>query len=151
MAQQVDFYVLEQADLAGRLVFIGRLIAKILSHDKRVVVLVEDNEAAARVDELLWHSPPESFIPHEIFDPTKSQPTNTPETVTIAASETAVNGYEVCINLRDHIPSNHGDLERLVEVVCQDPQVLHSTREKYRFYRKLGYPLQSHSINAGAV
>lgn len=140
--EQVDFYVLEQGDISARHHFVCRLAEKILSRQLQLEILVEDNEHARLFDQFMWETPPESFVPHST--PTADDSTLDP--VVIRNSDQMAYLDRVCINLRPSTPSNHDQLKRLVEVVCQDPAVLQSTRQKYGFYRQQGYPLQSHPI-----
>lgn len=148
MAPQVDFYVLDLADLSSRYHFCCRLLAKIFSQRQRCTVLVDDQATASALDDALWQNPPESFLPHQIVDSASEGSADAGEAISIRISDQAPR-EDVCINLRAGVPANHAQLSRLVEIVCQDPNVLNSTREKYRFYRELAYPLQSHPIKSG--
>ena len=141
MTTQVDFYVLDQATAESRWQFCSRLLPKVIGRQQRCSVLVNSEAEAEQLDSWLWQQPPESFLPHAIK--TSGSEANHP--IEIVSSPTA-SAAAVCINLRPEVPSNHADIPRLVEVVCQLPDVLNSTREKYRFYRQLGYPLQSHPV-----
>jgi len=138
---QVDFYVLDATDADARWRFCGRLLEKILANHVRCTLLVDEPNTAEQLDTFLWQSPPESFIPHGLDVNSDRDP------VTISTANTAPVD-SVCINFRQQAPHNHSEIGRLVEIVCQTPNVLTETREKYRFYRQLGYPLQSHPIKA---
>lgn len=143
MQPQVDFYVLEQGELSARSDFICRLSAKIVGRGLRVTILTESESQIDALDQHLWHVPPESFIPHGTDG-------EADEAVILKCADSAPDPSTVCINLRRDPPNNHAQLSRLVEIVCQEPGVLAATREKYRFYRQLNYPLQSHPISATA-
>ncbi len=145
MATQVDFYVLEQTGVESRWGFCARLLNKVIGQRQRATVLVDNESTARELDDFLWASPPESFLPHLIALPEQA----TTDQIAIAFGNVAP-ADRVCINLSADVPDNHANLDRLIEVVSQDPDVLSTTREKYRFYRQLGYPLQSHPIKAGA-
>lgn len=144
---QVDFYVLEREDTLSRLQFACRLAGKILALQQQLSILVEDQSAAEDINQLLWDYPPESFIPHglESAEDKETQP------VVISTTDEVPKPISICINLRRQSPTNHADLNRLVEVVCQNDGVLATTREKYKFYRQQDYPLQSHSISSNAL
>ncbi len=61
-----DVVFLSVADNKSKL---GKLINTIHEHyakGQRVLVRVPDEKAAAFLDEHLWRSPPESFLPHEV-------------------------------------------------------------------------------------
>ena len=151
MAAQVDFYVLAQADPLARLRFCARLLPKILSQQPRCTILVGNATDAETLDAALWEQIPESFLPHVVV--TEDETTadgEILEPITIRIGNPAPTAG-VCINLHAEVPAQHADLNRVVEIVCQDPVILSTTREKYRFYRQLGYPLQSHSITTEAL
>ncbi len=142
---QVDFYILDRDDPLCRLQFVCRLVTKILALKQQVDILVNDEASAAELDRLLWHYPPESFSPHQI------SPSEPQEAVRICLQAQVQDPQAVCINLRTQAPDNHAELQRLVEIVCQQADVLSTTREKYKFYRQQDYPLQSHSIPSSTL
>ena len=58
---QVDFYQLGRTPLEQ---VISSLAQKLLSEDKRLLVVAEDEGLLARLDRMLWDEGPTSFIPH---------------------------------------------------------------------------------------
>ena len=153
---QVDFYVLDREDPLSRLQFTCRLVGKILALQQSVGILVNDQATADQLDTLLWHYPPESFSPHALEADTSETSTSdsldgTASPVLISLNRGLPSIYPICINLQTETPTNHSALQRLVEIVCQDANILNTTREKYKFYRQQDYPLQSHPIPSSAL
>jgi DNA polymerase-3 subunit chi len=59
---QVDFYQLGRAPLEQ---VIASIAQKLLSEEKRLLIVAEDEGLLARLDRLLWDHGPTSFLPHE--------------------------------------------------------------------------------------
>jgi len=47
----------------------------------------------------------------------------------------------VLINLSDQTPSNFARFERMLEIVADQEAERNAGRERYRFYKERGYPL----------
>ena len=54
---------------------------------------------------------------------------------------------DVLINLASEVPMFFSRFDRVSEIVDADPQVRELGRQRYRFYRDRGYPLESHQID----
>lgn len=140
---QVDFYVLDTDTPASRREFVARLLGKIQQLGKTAWVAVADEEEAQVMDRLLWEFPPESFLPHAVA--TNDEAGND-VSVLISSRAEAQPLPEVYVNLRSDPPPQHAALQRLVEVVIQEPSILEATRRNYRFYREQGYDVKPHDI-----
>lgn len=138
----VDFYVLNTDNPAERREFVARLLGTIQRRRKTVWVAVADADDAGLMDRLLWDYPPESFLPHAMAEPGAQ-----PEVPVLISPEPEAQPLpDVYVNLRNQLPPQHGSLERLVEVVIEEPSVLAATRNNYRFYREQGYEVRTHKI-----
>ena len=61
---KVTFYKL--ANTAPTLKFVCQLIKKACAAQQQVLCLVDDDQTAEQLDQLLWEFEPEAFIPHGI-------------------------------------------------------------------------------------
>lgn len=138
---QIDFYILPAPAVEQRLVFACRLAQKAFQSGSRVYIAVNDATAAAELDVQLWGFRPESFLPHDVEG---GNPLHAPITVGFGAD--CGDHHDLLINLKDTIPDYFSRFQRLAEVVCQEEQVLASTRQHYGFYRHRGYPINSHKL-----
>jgi len=140
---EVDFHILAQESEPERLFYTCRLINKIFKQSLNVIVVCNNSEHAQQLSDLLWHFKEDAFIPHELEFAEKS-------TIQIIIAEKEYEQlhdfHDVCINLSEHIPSYFGQFNRLLEVVCQNEQVLASTRVHYKFYQTRGYPIIQHDL-----
>lgn len=135
---RIDFYA-GSGDI-GRTVF--ALTQKAVRAGHRVWVLARDPAQAAEVDAKLWTEPPGGFLPHCHIDHELAR--RTP--VLIGHDPDAAPHEDVLLNLRDEMPVCFSRFGRLLEVVGSDPAAVQAARERFRFYRDRGYPLQHHDL-----
>jgi DNA polymerase-3 subunit chi len=136
---RVDFYILQDVDLAAAHRFACRLAAKAITTGTAVHIHADDQRAAAELDEMLWHYPEHRFIPHAC------------EASTLAPSSPLRLGWSqpanpdgVLINLASEIPNFFGRFDRVAEIVVEATRDL--GRDRYKFYRDRGYPLFHHEL-----
>ena len=155
---QIDFYVLPDDQQRTRLEFVCRLTDKLLKLGKRVYIALDSQQQVDNMDAMLWTFLPDSFLPHHCSSGTSTGENtgeNTAEThADVSATPIVLSHWQdpppanaVYINLRPSPPADCGPIDRLVEVVIQDPAVLTNTRQHFKFYREQGYPIQSHTLS----
>jgi DNA polymerase-3 subunit chi len=138
---QIDFY----SNVADKLATACRIAAKAYARGNRMLVLCPDAETAARLDRMLWVSPPTAFVPH--CAATDALAAVTPIVLDHTGAEPAID--QVLLNLRPEWPSFFGRFERLVEIVSLDEGDKAQARNRFRFYRDRGYELRNHDLNEG--
>lgn len=143
---RIDFYVLADSSVESRMEFACRLTQKAQQMGSRVYIAVDDKQQAQQLDQLLWSFRPESFVPHDCEG---ESALHTP--VLVGFGEDCSDHHDLLINLKSNIPDYFSRFERLVEIVCQQEQVLTQTREHFTFYRERGYPIQSHDMRKRAA
>jgi DNA polymerase-3 subunit chi len=150
---QVDFYILSDDSPQARLRIACRLADKAVQRSLGVFLLVESEDDAHKLDELLWTFSQNSFLPHR-FAWTEAAG-GVSEPVVIGFDEHAqaalVGGddsedWGLMINLAPSVPAAFGRYERLAEIVGASAEIRERGRERYRFYRERGYTLQTHQI-----
>ncbi len=136
---RVDFYVLQDVDLAAAHRFACRLAAKAVTTGNHVHIHNDDQAAAAELDEMLWHYPEHRFIPHASEDSTLAKPSPL-----LLGWNPPVDPDGVLINLASEIPTFFGRFDRVAEIVVEATR--DTGRERYKFYRDRGYPLFHHEL-----
>jgi DNA polymerase-3 subunit chi len=139
---QVDFYVLQKGSAGDRYRLACRIADKARTAGHRVVVHTRSAEEARHMDRLLWTFQEQSFLPHGLLG--EAVPAINP--VLIGDAEQAPEEHEVLINLAMETPTFFSRFERLAECVDNDDVARSASRERYRFYRDRGYPLNLHEI-----
>jgi DNA polymerase-3 subunit chi len=139
---QVDFYVLEEQAPGNRFTLACRLSEKIYQQGRRIFIHTGSAEETRHMDRLLWTFRQGSFIPHGTDG--DCDPAITP----VIIGHGGENGeeHDVLINLAGEVPGFFSRFERVAEIIDREPQVVTAGRERFRFYRDRGYPLQKHDV-----
>lgn len=139
---RIDFYILKTAAPLEGERFACRLAEKAYDQGHRLYLHVPE-EAASRLDELLWSFRAGSFVPHERLEGGEPDP-DTP--VHIGSGQTPGPHDDVLINLAPEVPLFFSRFQRVAEIVAGDEAQRAAGRERYRFYRDRGYPLKVHDL-----
>ena len=132
---------------AGDLLDVARRVAaKAYGHGSQVMIYVPDAARADAIDRLLWTTPAAGFIPHCRDD--EALAAQTP--VLIGTNADALRSADVMINLHHEQPPAFARFERVVEIVGEDEAAIEHGRERYRFYKRRGYALQTHDLRQHA-
>jgi DNA polymerase-3 subunit chi len=139
---RVDFHF----NAPDRLQYGCRLVRKIHRSGARLLVWCEDAVALAQFDELLWTFSDADFIPHVVASDALA--TDTP--VLLAAEPIDTPHHEVLVNLSQQTPPMFSRFDRLIEVVSSHDTDRTLARERWRFYKERGYPLNAHDLARAA-
>lgn len=114
---------------------------------RRGVVFAPSDRDLAQLDHLLWTQPATGFTPH-----CKSDSALAAETpVVLASSIEQPMHSEFLVNLSEGIPPGFSSFEHLVEIIGTAEADRIAGRERYRFYRERGYPLEAMDISGDAA
>jgi DNA polymerase-3 subunit chi len=139
---RVDFYVLGERARGDRFQLACRLTEKAWQRGHRVCLYTGSAAESEHLDRLLWTFRQASFIPHGIAG--ESDPEITPILITHEADR--VEEQDLLINLSTGVPEFFSHFNRLAELIDHDGENRRLGRERYRFYRDRGYPLNNHEI-----
>ncbi|HCA7598799.1 TPA: DNA polymerase III subunit chi, partial [Pseudomonas aeruginosa] len=92
------------------------------------------------LDGRLWSFRGEAFIPHSLAEEDAEAP------VALGLGETPGNHRDLLINLTLEAPGFVANFSRVAELVVEEPAIRQAARDKFRFYREQGYPLQDHRL-----
>lgn len=137
---RIDFYLLSSAAPAQRLDYACRLAHKAWGSGHRIYLHCADEAQAQALDEHLWAFRPEAFLPHGLHSESPH------EAVVIGHGDEPGEHHDLLINLSDQAPGFFSSFSRLAEIVVEHDPVRLPARERFRFYRERGYPLQTHNI-----
>ncbi len=139
---QVQFYILAAGAPGNRYTLACRLAEKAWRQGHRVFIHARDEDEARHIDRLLWTLRDGSFVPHGRFP--QADPELNP--VLIGHQTDAGEEHDVLINLNAEVPAFFSRFERVLEMIDHDENNRRHGRERFRFYRHRGYPLESHEI-----
>lgn len=137
---RVDFHF----NVADKLQYGCRLVRKIYRARHPVLVYCDDGARLAEFDRLLWTFSHHDFIPHVGAGDRLAGETP----VLLAAEPIDTAFHDVLVNLGSATPPMFSRFERLIEVVAADEADREAARERWRFYRDRGYPMERHEASA---
>lgn len=121
-----------------------KLCAKAWQAGKQVLIYTRDEALARDIDSGLWTGQQLSFMPHvRCGHPLAKE---TPILIGSEADELA--SPDILINLDVESPPFFSRFERLLEVVTPAPADREAGRERFKFYKARGYPLETVDLQA---
>ncbi|MDH4134537.1 MAG: DNA polymerase III subunit chi [Gammaproteobacteria bacterium] len=142
---KVDFYLLGDDAQAGHGVrerLACRLVEKAFRLGHRVYLLAPDKPSAVELDDLLWTFSQGSFVPHALWD--GADPNSHP--VWVGHEEPPAELNDVLVSLSPAVPGWFSRFARVAEPVGADETGKAEARERYRYYRERGVPLDTHNL-----
>jgi DNA polymerase-3 subunit chi len=139
---RIDFYILGSAADGGRDMSVCRLVHKAFASGHRIYIRTADDDAARRLDDLLWTFNQGSFIPHALH------PTDGKEEfqVLIGHDEPPTECNDVLIQLAPEPFAAFERFQRVLEVVGSEENDKLKGRERFRFYRERGCTPITHTL-----
>jgi DNA polymerase-3 subunit chi len=113
-----------------------------------VVVLSDTLGEAQALDELLWTFSERSFVPHKVCADEKALDPATP--VHLTSDPAAIPAADLLINLAQRLPAPLHGYTRIAEVIDADEERRRLGRERFKAYRDLKLPLETHQIDESA-
>jgi len=111
---------------------------------RRVLVVAPEANDLNQIDRMLWAHPATGFTPHCSADSPLAA-----ETAILLSASTEDCAHDECLlNLSNEVPAGFGRFAQLVEIVSIANDDRAKGRERYKFYRDRGYPLEAHDLSA---
>ena len=140
---RIDFYLLDDPTANATLRYACRLTEKAFLLGHQVYVHTESAAQSSALDDLMWTFQAGSFLPHALAG--SAAAAEAPVLIGHEALEPP--HHEVLINLSAKTPDCFGTFDRVAELVGPDETARRQARERYRFYRDRGYPLDTHNLS----
>lgn len=138
---QINFFHGARDRLQSIVVWLGRAG----SEGRQVLVYVPIGERCEQLDRLLWTHPATGFAPH-----CRAKDKLATETPIILAADLDTPPHDDCLlNLSNEIPPGFSRFQHLIEIISVEDEDRLPGRERFRFYRERGYPLENHDISGG--
>ncbi|OGB22209.1 MAG: DNA polymerase III subunit chi [Burkholderiales bacterium RIFCSPLOWO2_02_FULL_57_36] len=135
---RIDFH----SNIPDKIAYACRLARKARAAEYKIVMLAEDRNQLAALDEALWTFSELDFLPHVAAG--NKLAAQTP--VILADSDAAdLPHHQILINLSSRTPAHFARFERMFEIISPDETDRLAGRDRYRFYKERGYPL-THSV-----
>lgn len=140
---RVDFYVSPNNANDAGMQLACRIVDKAYQQQKQVYIHTATAELAQQLDDLLWIFRDGAFIPH--CQVKENFSTETP--IVIGCDTPPAMQPDVLINLTSEVPGFFSRFERVIEIVAGDEPTRAQARQRFKFYRERGYPLETHELN----
>lgn len=141
---RIDFYVSPGQTGDATLHLACRIVDKAWQQQNRVYIHAANPEQAQLLDEMLWVFRDGAFIPHCRTGDIASKETP----IVIGGEPPPEMKPEVLINLGQEVPGFFSRFERVIEIVAGDETTRQQARQRFKFYRERGYPLETHELNS---
>ncbi len=141
---RIDFYISKNNDDDARARLACRVAEKAYQMKHSVYVHVDDRQQAEQLDQLLWVFRDRSFVPHCLSD----DPLSAEAAVIIGYGNAPAGTPEILINISNEVPGFFSRYERVAEIVGGDENYRQKARERFKFYRERGYPLETHELSS---
>ena len=145
MSERVDFYVLKSSTAKQRWTFACRLTEKAYLRNLKVVLLSESDADA--LDELLWTFNDRAFVPHELRRDSASVPAAGSTPVQLTTDLDSIEAADLLVNLSDRLPARLERFMRIAEIMDGDAERRAKGRERFKTYRDLKLPVQTHQMD----
>ena len=139
---RIDFYLTNDTSDTAKDIAVCKLAHKAFRLGHNVYILTTNPDESAQLDRLLWTFSAGSFIPHGL----DNGQTGRELPVLIGQQEPPESRQDVLISLTVVVPEFFSRFERVVDVVRPTAEAKQRARERYRFYKERGYPLQTHHL-----
>ncbi len=138
---RIDFYILKNQPDQGLALLTCRLVEKAYQKGHYIYIHTASQQQSQQIDDLLWSFKESSFIPHCQLTESDEQ-----AQIMIGHEHEPPLEFDVLVNLADQVPLFFSRFTRVAEIVDGDENRKQQARERFRFYRDRGYPLNSHDI-----
>lgn len=138
---QIDFYLLgESSPGADKLTC--RLALMALEREQKIFIITTTDDAAEKLDQLMWVYPEGRFVPHA-----RTADQDSGKAPVSIGTLSSLKPADVVINLcREAVPQPER-FSRVLEIVPFADSEKEASRVKFRTYRNLGLNPQTHEIN----
>ena len=147
MSKQVDFYLIANEVADARFKLASRLANKLMRLNKKTLIVTDNNEESATLDNYLWSFTGTSFVAHERCDSDNNANAiiHLGEVPSID-KQVLDNNYDVLVNLATQAPIFCQHFARIAEIIEQQEQAKTNGRERYKSYKEQGFELKTHPL-----
>lgn len=116
---------------------------------QKMVVYSSDITRLRQFDQKLWAVDEAAFVPHVwADDPMASQTPIVLVTKDLAQALEGMSPETWLLNLDDACPPTCGPLQRVLEIVSDEPEDKEAARQRWRSYQAAGHDLKSYSLQS---
>ena len=138
---KIEFYILEDSQPKAVYKLAVELIRNAYNNNQRVFIHTHTQKEAEKLDELLWTQDPSSFLPHLLAN----EGAGILPPIQIGFGQEPAVRPDLLVNLSQEVPPFHGQFAKIIEFAHGDEETKQKARERFKYYRERGYPLQHYN------
>ena len=146
MPDRVDFYLLDTADEASKLLSVCKVASKAYQQGLKVYIRTSNPHQSEQLDQLLWSFHPASFVPHAILGYEPSLLSNS-TSVVISDQPATPTFNQLLISLTGEVPEEMHQFHRIADFIADDEQQKIMGRARFKQYRQQGIEPNAHKIH----
>jgi DNA polymerase-3 subunit chi len=137
----IDFH----SGVPDKVAYACRLLRKASASCQRIVVMTEDAQQLAALDQALWTFSPVDFLAHAHVD----DPLAPDAPIVLFDSDAAeLPDADLLVNLARRAPGQFENFPRLIEVISMDEADVLAGRQRFAAYKRQDFPLKHLTIGA---
>lgn len=149
MVEQVDFYILGEAEHVAKLRYACRIALKAYTQGLKVYLQTASPEQSEQLDGLLWTFSQGSFMPHKIANNGAENWQHFPVQLGDTLNDNASDDNDLAdllICLTNDVTQAHAKFKRIADLTTSDPAEKTAGRNRFRYYREQGVEPKTHLI-----
>jgi len=140
---QIEFYSVEDENNQLPFHHITEVVKRGYRKGQKVFIHTANKKLAEKIDEILWTHDAKSFLPHQLV----GEDENTKPPIEIGFGQEPNIRPDILINLATEVPLFFSHFNWVFEYAFGDDENKEKARERFKFYRQRGYPLNHKKIN----
>lgn len=144
--KQVDFYLISNRVNNARYKLASRLCNKLQRQKQSSLVVTDNPQATAELDQVMWSFSDTSFLAHDNFNNIEAGALVHIGDHNSVSPKILEQQYDVLINLSSGIPIFNHHFARIAEIVNADDESKSAARIRYKSYQGEGFELKMHTI-----
>jgi len=139
---QVGFHLLEsQSGEEAYLRLIGKCVQSLYKQGRKIYIHAKDEAQAHAIDEWLWTQELNEFVPHNLIGEGPNRPPPVQIGFVNPDQKPPENQHDCLVNLSGEVQPFFSYFLKCFEIVPNVEEEKETARERYKFYRGRGYPL----------
>lgn len=141
---QIEFYSVDSEKNNLPFAHITEVVKRGYRKGQKVFIHTDNKRLAEKIDEILWTQDAKSFLPHQLI----GEDENTKPPIEIGYGQEPNIHPDILINLAADVPMFFSHFHWVFEYAFGDDDNKEKARNRFKFYRERGYPLNHRKISA---
>ena len=139
---QIEFYSVDDEENKLPYSHLTEVVKRGYRKSQKVFIHTDDKRMAEKIDEMLWTHDAKSFLPHQLV----GEDENIKPPIEIGCGQEPTIQPDILINLATEVPLFFSHFKWVFEYAFGDDENKEKARDRFKFYRERGYPLNHRKI-----